>query len=320
MMAGAADGLRRAALMNRREFLTAATAAAISLGFPRRASWAQANGPRDAVRIVFFTDIHARVEWETPIAMELAADLINREKADVLICGGDCITDGFEASRESVAHRWRAYREHLADRLETRPITALGNHDLVGAMPKDGSAPEADPRAVFRAELGVSETVRSIDAGGCRVIVLDTVDVTRDELKYRGYVDAAQLVWLREELARVPETTPIVLVTHMPLLTTFFQATEGGENPAPRNRIVVNNRDVLDLLAGRRVPLVLQGHLHVDEILRWNRTSFITGGAVCGKWWRGAWMGTEPGFGVVTLRRDRVDWQYVELGWTARRP
>lgn len=306
--------------MNRREFLTAAAAGAISLGFPRRASWALSDGPREAVRIVFFTDIHARVEWDTPTAMELAAELINRQEADLLICGGDCITDGYQSSRAAVAHRWRAYREHLADRLRMRPITAIGNHDYVGAMPEDGSEPEPDPRAAFREELGVPVLWQSVDAGSCRVLTLDSVDITRDELKYRGFVDAAQLAWLREEVARVPDDVPIILVTHMPLLTTFFQATEGGENAAPRNRIVVNNREVLDVFSGRRLPVVLQGHLHVDEILRWGGTTFITGGAVCGKWWRGAWMGTEPGFGVVTLRRNRVDWEYVELGWTPRRP
>jgi hypothetical protein len=31
--------------------------------------------------------------------------------------------------------------------------------------------------------------------------------------------------------------TPIVLATHVPLLTSFFQATEGHEEAAPRNRI-----------------------------------------------------------------------------------
>jgi 3',5'-cyclic AMP phosphodiesterase CpdA len=306
--------------LSRREFLAAAGAAAVSLGFPRRASWALADGPRESLRIAFFTDIHARVEWDTPIAMELAAEKINAQKADLVICGGDCITDGFDSPREAVADRWRAYREHLADRLSIRPITAIGNHDFVGVIPKDGSEPEADPRAAFKEELGEPETIRAVDAGGCRILVLDCVDITRDELNYRGFIDGAQIAWLRDEISRTPETVPIILVTHMPLLTTFFQATEGGESAAPRNRIVVNNREVLDLIVDRRSTVVLQGHLHVDEILRWRGVTFITGGAICGKWWRGAWMGTEPGFGVMTWRRDRVDWEYVPLGWVARRP
>ena len=106
----------------------------------------------------------------------------------------------------------------------------------------------------------------------------------------------------------------------MPLLTAFYQATEGTECPAPANRAVVNNLEVLERFAGRNLLLVLQGHLHVDEMLRWRDTTFITGGAVCGRWWRGEWHGTREGFGVVTLRRDRVEWEYVTYGWHARRP
>ena len=274
----------------------------------------------EPLRIAFFTDIHARGEWDTPEALRLAADRINAQQADLVICGGDCITDGFQSARAAVAERWQVYREHLHDRLAVRPVTVLGNHDLVGAMPEDGSAPESDPRAAFREALDISRTYSSFAVRGCHVILLDSVEITRDEKKYRGFVDETQLAWLRAELSRINPETPIILVTHIPLLTSFYRATGGAEAAAPRNRVVVNNREVLAAFSGHRLQVVLQGHLHVNEILRWRDTTFITGGAVCGKWWRGAWHGTEEGFGVVTLRPDRVDWAYIDLGWEARRP
>lgn len=305
--------------MNRRNFLGTLGLGALSLGFPKQASWAVQGEPRDAFRIAFFTDVHARVEWETPRALELAADLINRQAADLIIGGGDFITDGITSSRAAVQHRWAAFREHLHDRLASRPILAIGNHDCVGLKPSDGSDPEVDPRAAFREEMGVPETTFAVDAGACRILVLDAVDLTGDELHYRGYVSPTLMDWLTREIQKTPADQPIVLVTHMPLLTTFFQATEGGESAARRNRIIVNANEVLACFAERPLPLVLQGHLHVDEMVRWRGTTFITGGAVCGKWWRGAWMGTEPGFGVVTLRGNRIDWEYVELGWEPRR-
>jgi 3',5'-cyclic-AMP phosphodiesterase len=65
---------------------------------------------------------------------------------------------------------------------------------------------------------------------------------------------------------------------------------------------------------------VLQGHLHVNELLRWKGTTFITGGAICGQWWRGPRLGTPEGFGVLTLHPDRVEWEYLTYGWDARRP
>jgi hypothetical protein len=37
----------------------------------------------------------------------------------------------------------------------------------------------------------------------------------------------------------------------------------------------------------------------------------VTGGAIAGGWWRGAWHGTPPGFSVVTLDDDRAACAYV---------
>lgn len=306
--------------MNRREFLKTFAVTAAGYGLARKLSWASEAGTRESFRLAFFTDLHARAKWETPQALELAASLIARQDADVLICGGDCITDGLTSTREEVAHRWDILRNHFVQLLPAKPIVAIGNHDCVGAILPVGSIPGADPREPFREFFGLDRTWYAVDAGPIRVFVLDSIDITGDELKYRGFVDDPQLGWLRSELENLPRSIVPVIVTHMPLLTSFFQATEGGESPAPRNRIVVNNLPVLEMLAAHKAPLVLQGHTHVDEWIRWRGTMFITGGAICGKWWRGSWMGTDAGFGVVTLRRDRIDWEYIPLGWEPRRP
>jgi hypothetical protein len=82
--------------------------------------------------------------------------------------------------------------------------------------------------------------------------------------------------------------------------------------------VVVNNVDVLKLFDEHNLTLVLQGHLHVSEFLRWKNTTFITGGAVCGGWWNGPYQGTEEGFNVVTLHSDHVEWEYVDYGWESQ--
>nr|MDJ0929153.1 metallophosphoesterase [Gammaproteobacteria bacterium] len=177
-----------------------------------------------------------------------------------------------------------------------------------------------DPRAEFRDRLGVSRTYYSFDARGYHFVLLDSIRVVGGELKYHGDVDPEQLEWLKEDLSKLPSGQPVVAVTHIPLLTAFYQATEGTTFPAPANRVVVNNRDVLEVFRDYNLILVLQGHLHVSEQLRWRDTTFITGGAICGKWWRGAWQGTDEGFTVVTLQDDRIESEYVTYGWRARRP
>jgi 3',5'-cyclic AMP phosphodiesterase CpdA len=303
--------------LSRRELLALGSAALA--GLPLRASWAARGAAGEPFRIVFYTDVHARTEWETPRALAMAAAAINAERPELIVAGGDLITDGFQSSAAAVAPRWQAYLEmHRALRSRVEPV--LGNHDLVAAVPEDGSPPSADPRGEFRRAFSLERTFRSVEAGGYRLLILDSVSVVGGDDQYHGRIEADQMRWLAAELGSIDRSTPIVLAAHIPLLTGFYQATEGATAAAPANRVVVNNREVLELFDGHNLLLVLQGHLHVEEMLRWRGTTFITGGALCGKWWRGSWHGTGEGYGVLTLRPDRVDWEYHGYGWKALRP
>jgi len=269
--------------------------------------------------MTYFTDIHGRTEWETPQAMLLTAKLIQEEQTDVVLCGGDLITDGFEAPIGGVDERWAVART-MFDAIHRPVHMAIGNHDLVAADPKDGSPAAANPRDEFLAFTGLSRSYRSLDIRGHHIIFLDPFHITDDALKYIGVIDPPQLAWLQADLENVAPTTPIVLACHMPLLTAYYQMTKGSTAPAPRNRVVTNNTDVLKLFENHRLRLVLQGHLHVQETLRWKETTFITGGAVCGKWWRGSWKGTPAGFGRIHVTPHAVEWTYRPTHWQAKRP
>ena len=305
--------------VTRRRFLglLAAGGAGALLGF-RFGTPARGGAPK-RLKVAFYTDVHARTEWDTPEAMRWAAQAINAQDPDLVIAGGDLITDGFNLTSEAVRPRWDAYMEmHRA--IRGRVEAAIGNHDLVAARPADGSPASADPRREFLDRMGLERTWRSFDFGGYHFVLLDALRVTGDELEYEGFVGADQLEWLASDLAALEPGTPVVAVTHMPLRTGFFQATEGATAAAPRNRVVVNSREVLKVFDGCDLVAVLQGHLHVNELLEWQGCKFITGGAVSGKWWRGAWHGTREGFGVLTLEGRHVGWEYIEYGWEARRP
>ncbi len=309
----------RSTSLTRREFATGLAASGLWLVSCSSARWATRGAEGRTLRLVFYTDVHARTEWETPLALEQATAAINACKPDLVLAGGDLITDGFQSSAATVAPRWDAYlKMHRGIDADLYP--AIGNHDLVAAIPEDGTPPAADPRAVSRDRLGLERTFSSFDAVGYRFFVLDSIEVIGGELKYRGHIGEEQLEWLRSELSRLPRSTPIVVALHIPLLTAFYGATEGTTFAARPNRVVINNREVLDLFREHNLVLVLQGHLHAKELIRWQDTTFVTGGAICGKWWRGEWFGTREGFNIVTLSDNRANWEYVEYGWTARRP
>jgi 3',5'-cyclic AMP phosphodiesterase CpdA len=306
--------------VTRRQFLgrMATGFVLFAAGFAAKTFWPARGSEKGSLRLVFYTDVHARTEWETPVAMTRATEAINAQKADLIIAGGDLITDGFQSSADRVAPRWDAYMK-MHGEISGDLYPVIGNHDLVAAVPEDGTPAARDPRTIYRLKMGLDRTYYSFNAVGYHFIILDSVQITGDEYHYQGMIWPEQLEWLKQDLSRVQRGTPIVLATHIPLLSAFFAATKGATFAAKKNRVVVNNREVLRILEEHNVILILQGHLHAKELLRWRDTTFIVGGAICGKWWRGSWHGTEEGFNVITLTGSQVDWEYIDYGWKERR-
>ena len=271
------------------------------------------------MRVVFYTDVHALREWDTPLALERAADAINAQQADLIVNAGDLVHGGFNSTEAAMAPRWDTYMA-MHHALGGDVYSAIGNHDLIAVAPKDGAPTSMDPRATFRTRLGMDRTYYSFDALGYHFMVLDAIQFKDNRFGYTGQVDPKQMEWIRSDLSRISKHKPIVLVTHIPLLTALYAATKGATTPAPESHVIVNNIEVLNAFKQHNLILVLQGHLHVNEWIRWRKTTFITGGAICGRWWKGAGMGTEEGFGVVTLDGESVQWEYVDYGWEAKRP
>jgi 3',5'-cyclic AMP phosphodiesterase CpdA len=255
---------------------------------------------------VFATDVHARPPTSIGQRLARAAAAINAAAPQLIIVGGDLVEAGLGEGALPADLCWPLWHRFGAA-LAAPLFPVLGNHDLVPAA-------GGDPRASFRRELGLARTYYAFDAAGYHFVVLDAIAAAEGEdPPYRARIGQDQLTWLRADLERLGGEVPIVVATHVPLLTTHYQATRGGSAAAPPTHVVSNNTEVLALLAEHPVILVLQGHLHIEERISWRGISLITGGAVCGGWWDGDWFGTPPGFGVVSLRGNEVDWQYRAL-------
>jgi hypothetical protein len=75
----------------------------------------------------------------------------------------------------------------------------------------------------------------------------------------------------------------------------------------------------MEKLRDRPLILILQGHLHVNEKLQLESVPCITGGAVCGNWWKGPNMGTYAGLGMIEIKPqdntlsngESVAWNYT---------
>jgi 3',5'-cyclic-AMP phosphodiesterase len=131
-------------------------------------------------------------------------------------------------------------------------------------------------------------------------------------------IDKEQLDWLIRQLKDISHEAPIVLCVHIPLLTTEVQILHGATAANPRNEVIVNSKEVEDILEDYNLKVVLQGHLHFYETMYVFGTNYITGGSIAGSWWEGAFLGTEEGFVLLKVKGDDISWEYVDYGWQIR--
>ncbi|MBN1153968.1 metallophosphoesterase [candidate division KSB1 bacterium] len=269
-------------------------------------------------RFVFMTDIHVQPELNGDAGYRQAVEKVNQLKPDFVITGGDLIMDALGQSEERARQLYDMYI-NISNNFAMPVYNTMGNHEVFGLYEKSGISTDHPDygKQMYRNRLGNGKTYYSFDNFGWHVIVLDGIGFTA-ERQYIGEVDSEQLKWLREDLQKVNPTTPIIVSTHIPLVSVGEQMWRGGTTPLLPGEVITNSRAVLDLFSGHKLKMVLQGHLHIVEEIIFKDTHYITGGAVSGAWWKGARSGFPEGFVVVDIKKDEsFSWHYETFGWQA---
>lgn len=287
--------------VSRREFITGLGAFfASQLILPKVLAGVELPKELRPLRLGFLTDCHAMAEHDAPGALARTADLMNSLKPDLIIGGGDFVHGGFYDPGKTIDRRWLIADRFLRS-LRQRMEPLIGNHDFYDPLQRDGSPSPHDPRWRWRRYFGLEKTYRSFSFHGYRFLMLDSVKVVGGASPYRGWIDAAQLLWLDRELATIPADQPIILCTHIPFRTSVMENFGSMIGLAPGRVRVLNSQAVLEKLKNRPLALILQGHVHTNERLELGGIPCITGGAVCGKWWRGPNGTTAPGVGLIEI-------------------
>ncbi|MBD3314847.1 MAG: metallophosphoesterase [Chitinivibrionales bacterium] len=275
------------------------------------------NKAQNRFRFVFMTDIHLQPERGAPEGFSRAIDSANALSPDFVLLGGDLIMDAFKAPYDRSVLQYEMFTAQCSS-FKSPVYTAIGNHELfaVGAASKVGARHNEYGKEMYRRRVREGRTYYSFDHKGWHFMVLDDIGVT-PENTYIGAVDSAQLQWIRDDLAEIDTGTPIAVMLHIPLVSAYKQITVGGTEPLPPNLAVANSKELLELFENHNLRLVLQGHLHLVEQISYGSTTFITGGAVCGSWWRGPRDQFEEGFMVFDVEGDSISWRYVDYGWEA---
>ena len=261
-------------------------------------------------RFAFLTDIHIDRHREAPRGVGECIAAVNAisPSVDFVLTGGDLIMDALAVDAASIREQWQLFDQEWKN-LQVKSYHTIGNHDI-GGWVRGGKLPVDAPeygKALFVERYGGGRSYQSFDHRGWHFIVLDSVAYDETTGGYQGWIDEAQLEWLKNDLQRVGKKTPVIVSTHIPFFSIWGQYNADPRKGESRGGVVGNAHEVRKLLSDYSVKLVLCGHGHVSErieLSHHNRTTYIQGGAVSGMWWKGPVHGNPEGFGLVSCAED----------------
>lgn len=337
------DEPNRTAWLSRRDLIRVAMAlpfvgplAASAIGSQAAAS-APAPKPtpaaprRRTVRFAHLTDSHLQPERDAPNGLVACLRHVQAQpdRPEFILTGGDNVMDVFEQKAGRARELASLFRDTWRANCSLPVEHTIGNHDIYGWNRKQSgtSGTEADWGKKYAMDLfGLAAPYRSFDRGGWKFIVLDSVQPKDDG--YVSYCDDAQREWLTALLKATPRTTPVCVVSHIPILS-LTPITYGK----PRS-LEQRGTDVVISASGQYtdcdqmhelfkqhggVKLCLSGHQHLLDRCETDGITYICDGAVSGAWWKGPLQGVREGYGLVDLFDDgSFEHRYETYGWTAK--
>ncbi|MFN3652173.1 MAG: metallophosphoesterase family protein [Armatimonadota bacterium] len=304
----------------RRELLCSAVGAAAAASVAAPAAGERATRRRTA-RLAHLTDIHVQPEGAAAEGMAACLRHVHaqQDRPELILNGGDMIMDALGASWERTREQWRVWKRVLDEHCTLPVVHCLGNHDVWGWHRDRSGATGTEPHYGKQAaleQLGLAERYRRLDHGGWRIIVLDSTHPVEGGV-YTARLDDPQREWLAGELAATPRSTPVLILSHIPILCGC--AFLDGENEKSGNWVVpgawmhTDARVLKDLFVKHpQVKLCLSGHIHLRDRLDYNGVTYLCNGAVSGGWWKGSYQETPPGYALIDLFDDgSFEFDYV---------
>ncbi|MCS7090052.1 MAG: metallophosphoesterase [Verrucomicrobiota bacterium] len=281
---------------------------------------------RRALRLAHITDVH--VQPELGAARGLVACLHHLQSLpdppELIVNTGDSIMDAMAADADRTRLQWDLWRKILKAECSLPVEHAIGNHDCWGLNRKRSGTTGQEPlwgkRWALEA-LQLEAPYRTFERAGWHFIVLDSIDPW--ENSYRAYLGEEQLAWLRTELQKIPKIRPVVVLSHIPIVSAAgllenARVSEDGNLTVGRALMHLDGPAIHALLRQHgNVRLCLSGHLHMLDRVEFDAITYITTGAVSSAWWRGVHKDRfDYGYAVVDLYNDGTfHYQYHRYGW-----
>ncbi len=289
----------------------AASAASLASAYPQ--------DKKRAFRVAHLTDIHIHEKDNAPakLAKALAALQDIKRKPRLVLDGGDTIFDALGQDKFSVERQWKVHNDIISLDGELPIHHCIGNHDIWAAGPKNDPL-YGKQYALDKMEL--ERTYYSFDEGGWHFVILDSTELL-PEGGYIGRFGEEQLEWLVGDLQNTPASTPVLVMSHIPILTAtgfYPDNAKEGRWSVPGSWMHIDFNEVKDIfLRFPNVKICLSGHMHLLDHVVYNGVSYLCNGAVSGNWWGDPlYHETKAGFAVLDLYPDgSFEREYVTYDW-----
>ncbi len=311
-------------MINRRQLLkNAALLSIFGAGFGVKAFAADNHDRKRVLRFAHLTDVHIEPELNAPAGLAKCLHHLQAQKdqPSFIMSGGDSIFDALHQPKDRVELQWNIW-QNVFKQDNSLPIEyCIGNHDCWGYGQKE------DPlygKKYALEKMSLNMPYRSFDKAGWHFIILDSIQPKADGSWYICMLDEEQFNWLKQDLAKTPSTTPIIIVSHAPIVSAAVVVVDNkmkddtgyilglGAMHTDSARII----EVFDKYPN--IKLCLSGHIHLYEQVRYNGITYICNGAVCGNWWKGMRYRTDNGYALLNLYDDgSFDNEYITYGWSA---
>lgn len=295
--------------MQRRSLLKNIGLLAGGLSLPDAAGDVAKKAPSRVLRIAHITDIHVQTQLWAANGMARCLHHIQdlSVKPDLIFNGGDSIMGSSGSTQSKRSDEWKLFHKVMKDDNSLPLFSAIGNHDIwsnkaLGAQFEDGKKWAMD-------EFGLQKPYYSFDKNGWHFIFLDSIHVRKEGFTYYAKLDEEQLDWLKKDLNRTSSQTPVMVVSHIPILcASVFVRHKNVQNNSWHISGSVMHTDVSEITdifnKHGNVKLAVSGHTHVLDRVVYDHVSYCCNGAVCGNYWFGKVKETRAGYAVIDLFDD----------------
>jgi 3',5'-cyclic-AMP phosphodiesterase len=265
--------------------------------------------PKRVLRIAHLTDIHIQPHlWAARGFEKCLHHLQNLNvKPDLIFNSGDSVMGAHGISKSKASREWELYHKVLGSENSITLMSCLGNHDIW--CPDSTLTTFQDGKKWALDEKKLDSPYHSFDKNGWHFIMLDSVQARPDGSPYLAALDEGQMHWLKRDLKNTPSHTPVLIVSHIPILSAcvFLDGDnlKSGNWMVPGSWMHTDAAEIVRLFNKHdNVKLAVSGHIHLQDRVEYNRVTYCCNGAVSGNYWMGKYRETKPGYAIIDLFDD----------------